>query len=45
MNGSGGGLASFKGYITDLGFWGAVVAVSLGVALVLTVVGAPGYRR
>lgn len=45
MNGSGGGVASFMGYVKDPGFWGAVVAVNLIVAFVLVAAGAPGYRR
>jgi hypothetical protein len=43
--GSGAGIASATGYLTDLGFWASVVIVNLVVATVLVLVGAPGYRR
>ncbi len=43
--GSGGGIASAGGYLTDLGFWVSVVVVNLVVAVLLVAVGAPGYKR
>lgn len=44
-NGSGGGISSATGYLTDIGFWVSVVVVNLVVAAALVLVGAPGYKR
>ncbi len=45
QGGSGGGISSATGYLTDAGFWVSVVVVSVVVSTVFVMLGAPGFRR